>query len=131
MEPKQILWIDDDGDFVAALSPKLRREGWDVHAARSAEEGLAQAAQLRPDLILMDVIMDGEHGFAAIESLNSDRSLASIPVIVLSGVNRDWAGTNATREDALLTEAREFIDKGEAIDALVPAIRKHIGDTPQ
>lgn len=127
MEPRQILWIDDDEDFVAALSPLLNREGWDVRAARSAEEGLAKAAELRPDLILMDVIMDGQHGFAAIESLKADPSLAGIPVIVLSGVNRDWAGTNATREDALLTEAREFIDKGEAVDSLVPAIRECIG----
>jgi len=131
MAPKQILWIDDDEDYVAALSPRLRREGWRVCFARSAEEGMAKATEQQPDLILMDVIMGGEHGFAATERLKAHQDLCNVPVLILSAVNSKWAQTAATREDALLTEANEFIDKSDAVDALIPAIRRHLASMPQ
>jgi len=128
MSEKNILWVDDDEDLKESLTPLLEMEGWRVTTAGSAEEGKVKAERERPDLIIMDVMMDGEHGFDATEELKSNPLLANVPVILYSGVTGKWKETTATREDAVLTEANEFIDKSKDPEVLIDAIKKHLGE---
>lgn len=85
------------------------------------------AVNNKPDLIVMDIIMEGEHGYSAIEELMSNPQFENVPVIVFSSVTHRWAETSATREDALLSDAAEFVDKSDGADALVRVICKHLG----
>ncbi len=107
-------------------SLSMEQEGWDVRPVSSAEEAKTAAANDRPDLIVMDIIMGGEHGYSAIEELKSNPQLRSVPVIVFSGVTHRWSETTATREDALLSEAVEFVDKTDEPDVLIRTIRRCI-----
>jgi two-component system alkaline phosphatase synthesis response regulator PhoP len=85
--PARILIVDDDDDFVAALVAYLSNEGYDVRRAQSARNGLTVAALLRPDLILMDVVMEERTaGFFAIQQLRHTPGLENIPVFVLSSI---------------------------------------------
>jgi len=127
MATKKLLLVDDDQDLVSSIRPSLEKEGWEVHTSFSAEQAKIMAVDDKPDLIVMDIIMEGEHGYRAIEDLNNNPQLEDVPVIVFSSVTHRWAETTATREDALLSDAAEFIDKSDGTDALVRAIRKHLG----
>ena len=130
MDGRTILWVDDDQDLVAALVPQLEKQGWRVCHACSAEEGRERAADIKPDLVVMDVIMGGEHGLSATESLKADTRMADIPVIIFSGLSSRWGQTTATREDVLNTEAVEFLDKSAPAGELVSAIRRQLTRVP-
>ncbi len=127
MFQKKILWIDDDEDLTLSFRPPLEKEGWQVKTALSAERGKSMAATDRPDLIIMDIIMEREHGYEAIKDLLSNPQLSDVPVIVFSSLTRRWGETSATREDFLLSDAAEFVDKSAGIDVLISTICKYLG----
>jgi DNA-binding response OmpR family regulator len=126
MAKKKILWVDDDEDIVLSLQPRLEKEGWEVQTALSAEQARPMAVNNKPDLIIMDIIMEGEHGYSAIEELRSHSELEAVPIIVFSSVTHRWGETTATREDALLSEATEFVDKSSEPGVLIETIHKYL-----
>jgi twitching motility two-component system response regulator PilH len=126
MAKKKILWVDDDEDIILSLQPRLEKEGWEVQTALSAEQAKPMAVNDRPDLIIMDIIMEGEHGYSAIEDFKGNTGLANVPIIVFSSITHRWGETTATREDALLSEATEFVDKSSEPGALIETIHKYL-----
>ncbi|MHC4068152.1 MAG: response regulator [Planctomycetota bacterium] len=127
MAAKKILWVDDDEDLVLSFQPSLEKEGWEVQTAFSAEQAKTVVSDYRPDLVIMDIIMGGQHGYSAIEDFKSDPKLAGVPIIVFSSVTQRWDETTATREDALLSDALDFVDKSATPDTLIQAIHKYLG----
>ena len=84
---KRILLVDDDDDFAAAVRTFLELHGYEVHRAADARAGLTLAMQVRPDLVLMDVIMDERtDGFFAVQSLRRTPGLEEVPVFMVSSV---------------------------------------------
>ena len=83
--PRRILIIDDEDDIreVAALSLETIA-GWEVVVAGSGAQGLAIAAECRPDAILLDVMMPGMDGPATFRELRRNPVTASIPVLLLT-----------------------------------------------
>ena len=126
MAKKNILWVEDDEDIVLSLQPRLEKEGWKVQTALSAEQAKAMVLNDRPDLIIMDIIMDGQHGYSAIEEFKDSTGLANVPIIVFSSVTHRWSETTATREDALLSDAVEFVDKSAEAGVLIETIHKYL-----
>jgi len=126
MAKKKIVWVEDDDEIISAFRPRIESQGWELVSASSAEEGKTLALEVKPDLIIMDIIMAGEHGYATIEELKSESSLANVPIIVFTSVTRRWSETTATRADGLLTEADEFVDKLEKPDVLLDTISKYL-----
>lgn len=82
---RKILIIDDEDDIreVAALSLESVA-GWDVVMANSGAQGVARAAEHRPDAILLDVMMPGMDGPATVRELRSNPTTAHIPVLLLT-----------------------------------------------
>ncbi|MBM4143578.1 MAG: response regulator [Lentisphaerae bacterium] len=126
MAGNRILWIEDDPDVIDAVGPRLEEEGWRLTTASSAAEGKRLAAERKPDLIIMDIIMPGEHGFSAIEDLKSSAGLADVPVVIFTSVTHRWKETSATRRDGMLTEAEAFVDKADGPELLVETVRKYL-----
>jgi DNA-binding response OmpR family regulator len=127
MAVKKIVWVEDDKEIISAYMPRFESKEWQVFQASSAEEGKSLARKVVPDLIIMDIIMAGEHGYAAIKDLKNEPKLTDVPIIIFSGVTHRWRETTATRQDALLTEACEFVDKSEKPDKLLSVISKYLG----
>ncbi len=65
----------------------LRSRGYEVKTVGTGEAGVEAARQLKPDVIIMDVVMPGLNGFEATRMLNRDHDTATIPVIILSTKN--------------------------------------------
>jgi len=83
--PHRILIIDDEDDIreVAALSLETVA-GWEVAMASSGAQGLARAAEYRPDAILLDVMMPGMDGPSTFRELKKNPVTACIPVLLLT-----------------------------------------------
>ena len=80
-----VLAIDDSPDIHRLLDVRLRPERLVLHHALEAEEGLAMAANIRPDLILLDVDMPLVTGFEVCRKLKEHPALTNVPIIFLTG----------------------------------------------
>lgn len=82
---KRILVIDDDAQIRAVASASLTMVGgWEVSTASSGSEGIAEAELVRPDAILLDVMMPGMDGPTTLRTLRASPTTANIPVIMLT-----------------------------------------------
>ncbi|NND65801.1 MAG: response regulator [Gammaproteobacteria bacterium] len=79
-----VLIIDDSPTEVHVLKSMVEKNGFDTATAASGEIGLSKAKDLKPDLILMDIVMPGVNGFQATRQLRNDPTTAGIPVIMVS-----------------------------------------------
>jgi two-component system, OmpR family, phosphate regulon response regulator PhoB len=86
---KKILIVDDELDMRIFLSTLLETSGYQPVTTRDGLSGVSKAQTEKPDLILMDMMMPGEGGALMYRKLKTDLNLASIPVIVLSGVEKN------------------------------------------
>lgn len=86
---KTLLLIDDDDDIreIAQLSLELGA-GWTIHSEPSGEEGIATAARVRPDAILLDVMMPVLDGPGTLARLREDERTKDIPVLFLTAKAR-------------------------------------------
>jgi twitching motility two-component system response regulator PilH len=82
MPIRKILVVDDSPTERYYLTDILKKNGYEVAIAENAEQGIAQARAIKPDLILMDVVMPGMNGFQATRALSKDAATKTIPVIL-------------------------------------------------
>ena len=89
MTARRLLLIDDAEDMRELAKLFLELDGeFEVETASDAESGLAAVRARRPDAILMDVMMPGIDGIAALGMIRADAALRDLPVILLSGTVR-------------------------------------------
>ena len=79
-----ILVVDDNEDNREIARARLEANRYDVELAVDGEEGLARAKELRPDLILLDVMMPKLDGIEVVKRLKADGDLPFIPVLLLT-----------------------------------------------
>jgi CheY-like chemotaxis protein len=79
-----VLVIDDDEDVHELLRRTLSRHGFAVESARNGDDGLGLARKLRPQAIVLDVMMPGTDGWTVLSRLKSDPETADLPVIMLT-----------------------------------------------
>ncbi len=82
----RLLVVDDDPEVRDMLSRLLASEGYDVDEAESGTQTLAALDKLRPDLVILDVMLSAEDGF---EVLATIRRSSIVPVILLTGRGRE------------------------------------------
>ena len=81
---QRLLVVEDEPANAEWLRKLLERRGWLVVHAANGHEALAEIAQVRPSLILLDLMMPGMDGLQFLEHLRRNPSASSIPVIVLT-----------------------------------------------
>ena len=86
------LVIDDDETARDLLSRALAHEGWNVITAANGAEGLRLAAEMRPSLITLDVLMPGMDGWTVLRRLKANPELRDIPVVMVSMVGDKTLG---------------------------------------
>lgn len=113
----RILIIDDDPDFCLLLRTALPKE-IAVETCSSGEEGLEAAKYGKFDMILIDVMMPGIHGFHTLEVLRQDAKLTTVPLLVTSNLARDEVEVKAAEAGA------GYIDKQIPIKEIVARIHQ-------
>src|SRR5579863_7411786 len=86
MNKPQVLVVDDDHKILRLLRIELTAQGFGVHMAERGEEALQAVARLRPDLVVLDIIMPGMDGLAVLRKL---REGSGVPVILLTAKGTD------------------------------------------
>ena len=89
MPIKTVLVVDDSATDRYAIGEMLRKGGYRVALAASAEEALAKLPQIKPDLVLMDVVMPGQNGFQATREIVRGNATKHIPVIICTSKRQD------------------------------------------
>lgn len=101
-----VLVVDDDALMRGTLSRLLRAEGFEVAAEVDGAGALESVELLRPDLVLMDVMMPGMSGLEVCRILKEDPATRLIPVLLLTG-----SGEAGDRVRGLETGADDFLSK--------------------
>jgi DNA-binding NarL/FixJ family response regulator len=117
-----VLVVDDDEIFRAAVREVLERAGFVVREASDGEEALASARAARPDVVLLDVCLPGISGYEVLRALQ-DTIHADLPVIFMSGERTD----KNDRISALHLGADDHFIKPMDPDELLARIRRSLG----
>jgi CheY-like chemotaxis protein len=82
--PKNILVIDDDPSIRNLLRQELEAKGYSVREAGSGQDAITKVRESRPDLITLDIVMEGISGYDVAAILKSDPATLDIPIIIVS-----------------------------------------------
>lgn len=129
MEKTKILVIDDDPDFVDAVTPILQSALYDVISASNPAEGKEKALSEKPDLILLDIMMDSLFdGFSLCHEIKTSKEFESMkdtPVIFVSAV-KEMTGSRFQfkGEEQGLRGPDDYIDKPVNPDDLIARIQR-------
>ena len=85
----KVLVVEDETFLVKIYAVKLKKEGYEVSIANDGEEAVKMATELKPDLILLDLILPKMNGFEALERMRATETLKGTPVIVLSNLGQE------------------------------------------
>ncbi len=126
----RILLVDDDRDLTDSLTQVLRYQGYEVAVAHSAEEGLKKLLEVKPDLVILDVMMETDTaGFEAVYRIRSQRSdsrfkeFKDIPIIILTAIDQVTNSRfSLDQEESFLPGYNEFLTKPVDIDELLQKI---------
>ena len=92
-DKRKILVIDDDEDYLASARALLEGEGYEVSQATSGHEGLGAARTGKPDLIVLDIMMESPvEGYTVVQALkfrDEYSDVAPIPVVMVSSIQED------------------------------------------
>ena len=129
-EQNSILIIDDDVQLVDTVKTLLESVGYEISYAYQSERGMELAREIKPDLILLDVMFAGPPGPDGIElsrRLHQDPVLKDIPVIILSGVKKVLDMPIKIGPDETWMPVKAFLEKPVKPDKLLSEIEKILG----
>ena len=115
-----ILSVDDEPDVTQLVQFHLTRAGYDVVTAATGREALERVRQMRPDLILLDLMLPDIDGFGVCEILRRQPATATIPIVILTA----WA-TRDARHLGLELGALDYMTKPFSPKLLVDRV-KHL-----
>ncbi len=123
---RKILLVEDNDMNRDMLSRRLVRRGYEVAVALDGQEGLDQARQTKPDLVLMDMSLPVKDGWVATAELKADPVTRPIPVIGLSA--HAMAGD---RDRAMESGCDDYDTKPIELDRLLGKIEALLGKTAE
>ena len=124
MRPDRVLVVDDDLSMRQMLSILLKRSGYSVEVASSAEEAILAVDKAWPDLVLTDLNMPGMHGIELLTELKklAAQSERDVEVIVVTAY-----GSTRTAVDAMMKGAANYVLKPFDNDELKMVVRRALG----
>jgi twitching motility two-component system response regulator PilH len=113
-----VMIVDDSPTEVHVLKTALERHGFETVSAADGSECINLAREVRPDLILMDVVMPGMSGFEATRAITRDPVTANIPVIICT-----TKGQETDKAWGLRQGAKDYIVKPVTEKVLMEKIK--------
>ncbi|NJL82477.1 MAG: hybrid sensor histidine kinase/response regulator [Chloroflexaceae bacterium] len=115
--PDRILVVDDSADNLYLIQNLLQAEGFEVAAAKNGFEALRLVKEVRPHLILLDIMMPEMDGFEVTRRIRSDGDIPFIPIVLITAYNGPSAVTG------LDIGADDFIRKPVDVEELLARVR--------
>ncbi|MFA5069578.1 MAG: NAD(P)H-dependent oxidoreductase subunit E [Candidatus Omnitrophota bacterium] len=125
-----ILIIDDDKDFVEAISVLLNGNGYNTITAFEGTEGVQKVKNESPDLILLDMMMSYKtEGLDTAKIISEDAASRNIPIILITGAHRETNFPIELKPDPQNLPVRAIVEKPIKPEALLKLIEGHISKT--
>jgi two-component system alkaline phosphatase synthesis response regulator PhoP len=124
---KKVLMIDDDPEFVEAITNILDARGYDVVSANDGKDGVAKAGKEKPDIILLDVMMTTKsEGFDVARELHKNADLKGTPVVMLTGIRKEMNLPFGFEPDEDWLPVKAFLEKPVKPEVLLKTIEENI-----
>jgi DNA-binding NtrC family response regulator len=117
MAGERVLLVDDEEDFVDALSARLEARDLEVESASSGQEAIEKARARRYDAVIMDLAMPGMSGIDALQVLRDEQP--ELQIILLTGHATLQKGVEAMKVGAM-----DFLEKPADVEVLMDKIRE-------
>ena len=85
---KNILIVEDDDFFRELIAKRLSSEGFEISEAVDGEQGIEKINAIKPDLIILDILLPGIDGFEVLSKIKENSMVSSVPVIILSNLGQ-------------------------------------------
>lgn len=121
-KPKHILIVDDEPSLRALVRVNLEVDGFEVSEAVDGVDAMKMLEGMRPDLVLLDIMMPGKDGIEVLEDLAADSELSTIPVILLTA-----KGEQEDLEKGAALGARGHITKPFDPEQMVRTVKAALG----
>jgi DNA-binding response OmpR family regulator len=129
-QKRNILIVDDDLDYGDALKIVLENQGFRVRHASNIGDGRELINQERPDLIILDVMMEKmTDGFNLCSELKGDKTCSSIPILMVTAVTEKTGFKFSPQTDGEYLQADDYVSKPIPVADLVSRIKKLIGNS--
>ncbi|MBZ0263509.1 response regulator [bacterium] len=119
-EKKKILIVEDEPDVSSYLCTFLEDHGFETVTAENGKEGYKKVQSEKPDLVTLDITMPEESGIRMFREMQEDKALAKIPVIIVTGVSREFERFISNRKQVRPPDGyfEKPIDKEEFLAAI-------------
>lgn len=120
----RVLVVDDEADLVRILQFGLESMGYHVESASDGQEGLKKAREMKPDIILLDLMLPKLDGYKVCRLLKFDERYKSIPIIILSARTQEGDQALAMEMGAnrFITKPYEFTEILSQMEALLKSV---------
>jgi len=117
-----ILLVDDNHDNQYAVKFILEDKGYRVVFAKNGAEGIQKAVNLKPDLILMDMMMPNVDGYQATKKIRTYKSMKTVPIIAMTAKS-----PQEDRRQAIKAGCNEYLTKPFNLDDILRKVKKWLG----
>jgi len=123
MHKKIVLMIDDEENFCQLVKKNIELTGeFEVHIATNGDDGIRLAREIKPDLILLDIVMPGMDGTDVISIIRNDKSIKDTPIVFLTSIIREEEASS----QASFTKGYSLLAKTATIGELMACIKKNV-----
>lgn len=122
----KILIIDDDPDITEAMKVVLQAKDYKVTSAKSGEEGLKKVKTDKPDLVILDIMMEkNDTGFDVARELKNSSSTKDIPILMLTAI-KEKTGLDFKKEagDETWLPVDDYVEKPMKPEELLSKVEK-------
>jgi two-component system, cell cycle response regulator DivK len=123
---KKILYIEDNEQNLYLVTFILEKGGYEVFQAREGKKGIETAARVKPDLILLDILLPHMDGYQVAEFIRKKPGLSAIPIIAVTSY-----AMPGDREKALKAGCSGYIEKPINPDTFLNEIKTYLPDVTQ
>jgi len=122
MDRKIILIAEDEKDMADILSIRFEINGYQAVTAKDGEEAMRKTREMKPDLMILDLMLPKIDGFEVCRTLKSDNDHKDLPIIILSALDQQ-----EDREKAIKNGADAYFIKPFDLELLLNKIKSLIG----
>lgn len=123
----RVLVVDDDPDFVGAVTNVLNAKGYGVDSAPNGKIGVAKAKEQKPDIILLDVMMTTKsEGFGVAREIHKDEKLRNVPVIIITGIRKEMSLPFGFEPDETWLPVKGVLEKPIKPEVLLKTVQENI-----
>ena len=120
---KKILLVEDDDSLASVYQTRLEAEGFIIKRVPNGEEALAAALEMRPDLILLDVMMPKVSGFDVLDILRNTPETAELKIMMLTALSQE-----SDKEKARNLGVDDYLVKSQVvISDVVQKVKERLG----